>query len=421
MGIIREFWLFRTLRAFLDWFAASAWRYFPLVFLLFLSIRLYRLNTFFEFHEPNKAWELTSIAISLVETGEFANPYMIPTGPTAHLPPVYPMIYALIYKIFGLTPRASFVTMFFMVLMGATLYGMLPWFSDRLGFGKTAGLIGGLGATFWSSWAGHGEYLTGLAMGLLLVAFLQRWREARVNWGGSLLLGLAAGLAFHITPALLPVVLACMFFELWWRKEPRNGGRKWVLVGVVFLGIFLACLPWGWRNYKTFEAVFFIRSNFGLELRMGNHEGAAATMEVMDATQEHKHPRTHYLEAAKVRRNGEIEYMRQAQDEALAWIQANPGEFLSLSIQRFLNLWFGPLHRPADMLPVSVFTLLAILGAWRVFPKTTAPQRAATLIPLITYPLIYYIVAYMPRYRAPIDWLLFTLAGAAIWWLIGGE
>lgn len=73
----------------------------------------------------------------------------------------------------------------------------------------------------------------------------------------------------------------------------------------------------------------------------------------------------------------------------------------------------------------SIFkSLRAVVGriaklAWRSIPKITIPQRAAFLIPLITYPLIYYIVAYMPRYRIPIDWILFILAGAAAWQLIG--
>jgi hypothetical protein len=67
------------------------------------------------------------------------------------------------------------------------------------------------------------------------------------------------------------------------------------------------------------------------------------------------------------------------------------------------------------MFDVLALTVLAIIGAWRSFPRTTIPQRAAFLIPLITYPLIYYIVAYMPRYRIPLDWILYILAGAAVW------
>ena len=42
------------------------------------------------------------------------------------------------------------------------------------------------------------------------------------------------------------------------------------------------------------------------------------------------------------------------------------------------------------------------------------------LIPLITFPLVYYVVIYMPRYRVPLDWILLLLAGAAAWhWLKG--
>lgn len=73
----------------------------------------------------------------------------------------------------------------------------------------------------------------------------------------------------------------------------------------------------------------------------------------------------------------------------------------------------------------SIFkSLQAVVGriaksAWRSFPMLAIPQRATFLIPLITYPLIYYIVAYMPRYRIPIDWILFILAGAAAWQLTG--
>jgi hypothetical protein len=318
------------------------------------------------------------------------------------------------------------VRAFSIIITASVLYGMLPWFSGQLGTGKAAGVIGGLvGAigwladTIWDKLPGHREYLTGLIMGLLLVAFLRRWRGQSGSWHGTLLLGLATGAAFHVQPALLPVILGCMLFELWWLKNPR----KWALVGVIALGMLLACLPWGWRNYNTFNAVFFIRSNLGLELRMGNYVGAAATFEEMDARSEHyRHPRADVLEARELLELGEIEYMRQAGSEAMAWISAHPAEFLSLTAQRFANLWAGPLHRPVeDALNVLALTIFAVVGAWLSFPRITIPQRAAFLIPLATYPLIYYIAAYMPRYRIPIDWILYILAGAAVWKLIGGS
>ena len=66
---------------------------------------------------------------------------------------------------------------------------------------------------------------------------------------------------------------------------------------------------------------------------MGNHEGAAAAMEVMDARQEPIHPRTHFTEARKVRDWGEIEYMRQARREALGWIKSHLVDFLWLTVR----------------------------------------------------------------------------------------
>jgi 4-amino-4-deoxy-L-arabinose transferase-like glycosyltransferase len=427
MEKLRDVWVFSFIRSIVEWIVASAWRYFLLIFLLSLALRVNQLNQVSRrYLLPTKDRELGAIAISLLNTGEFADPYVIPTGPTAHLPPIPPLKDSLIYRALGLTHRAGYVRAISIILITSVLYGMLPWFSERLGTGKAAGVIagligtiGGLEGGIWSMLPGHGEFLTGLIMGLLLVAFLQRWKKPNGSWKGSLLLGLAIGVSFHVQPALLPVILGCMLFELWWQQN----SPRWVLVGVIALGILVACVPWGWRNYRTFNAVFFIRSNLGGELRLAYNDTTAATFEEMDAKGAHYiHPRALVSEARKLIDLGEIEYMNQAGSEALAWVSAHPAESLWLIAQRFGNLWAGPLHRPvADSPGVLTLTILAIVGAWRSFPRITIAQRAAILIPLATYPLIYYIVAYMPRYRIPIDWILYILTGAAAWQLIGGS
>jgi hypothetical protein len=208
-----------------------------------------------------------------------------------------------------------------------------------------------------------------------------------------------------------------MLFELWWSKN----ARKWIHTFLMMLAIVLACLPWTWRNYSTFNAVFFIRSNLGLELRMGNHDGAYPAMEVMDAHQEHIHPRTHFSEARKLKEIGEIAYMNEALEDALTWIKSNPGEFTRLTGLRILHIWFGPLHNPQKAIMTSALTLLAFLGLTFSWKKLSIPQRASILIPLVTFPMIYYLVAYMPRYRVPIDWILFLLSGSAIWYWIKPE
>jgi hypothetical protein len=154
-----------------------------------------------------------------------------------------------------------------------------------------------------------------------------------------------------------------------------------------------------------------------LELRLGNHDGAAADMEVMDAREgdSMRHPGNNREEAFKVRELGEMEYMRQAKREAVEWISAHPSEFLRLTASRVIHFWFGPLHQPLMAAAISLLTILALLGARRTLPALTMPQRAALLIPLVTFPLVYYIVTYMSRYAVPINWLLLMFAGAEVW------
>ena len=404
-----------ALSAGVTWFGRSPWRLFPVLFLLCF---LPRLNDLQHIREeelfPNANRELGAVAISLMQSGKFADPYSIPTGPTAHLPPVYPLIVSLVYRWFGLTPTAGYVSRLLIAITASILYALLPWIAAQLGLTWQAGFLAGVAAAFrHEEWHGHGEYLTGVVLALLLVAFLYRWTKPRVSWWGSLLLGLAIGAAFHLQPALLPVILGCFAFELWWGRSRHT----WASLGVCTLGILLACIPWTWRNYTTFHAFFFIRSNLGLELRMGNHEGAAATIETMDAEprRHYRHPTLFPTEASTLRELGEVEYMRQAGKEAWGWIRANPRKFLSLTVQRIANLWGGPLYTPYTVTGVLVLTLFAFLGLLLALPVLATPQRAILIIPLAMYPVIYYFVAYMPRYRVPIDWILFVLAGYAIW------
>jgi hypothetical protein len=175
----------------------------------------------------------------------------------------------------------------------------------------------------------------------------------------------------------------------------------------------LACVPWTWRNYRAFGGLFFIRSNFGLELRMGNHEGAGATLGLSPRGGTERHPRTDPEEARKVQQLGELEYVRQAGREARAWIHSHPAAFLRLAGLRFAQFWLGPIDDLPVALGISVLTLLSAVGAWRTWPWLSVPQRAALLIPLATFPLVYYVVGFEARYRQPMDGLQLLLAAAA--------
>jgi hypothetical protein len=406
------------LAAALERFASNPRRAALALFTLSLAVQsLYLARVPERLVRPHTHRELQAVAVSLATTGRIADPYALPTGLTAHLPPIPPAIVGLVYRLFGVTLAAGYVAWFVDIATYAALWAMLPWVALRVGLPGPAGVLAGVAGGLVPHRPGHAEALSAVALGLLLVAFVQRWSSGRSTRAGSLLLGIAAGAAFHVQPALLPVVLGWTAFELWWGE----GRRQWLGSALVALGILVACLPWGWRNYRAFHAFVFVRSNLGLELRMGNHDGAAAAIAVMDRRpQQYIHPRALETEARKLQQWGEVVYMRRAGREALDWIATNPGTFLWLTASRVAHWWLGPLDDPPAAVVVSILTVLALHGVRVCFPRLTVPQRAALLVPLVTYPLIYYVVAYMPRYREPVDWLFLLMAAAALLRWLGG-
>lgn len=362
--------------------------------------------------------EVDNVAQSLATTGRFADPYVIPTGPTAHPLPIHTGLQALIYAAFGTTPEAAYCRSMAGIVACAAAFALLPWLSRRLGFGLRPGVAAGLVAALVPlqgmndvlGWLWN-EAMAAVALALLLGAFVARWQAPdRVTATGSAGLGLGAGAAFHLAPALLPVVAGLVAFELWWVRDRRK--RVWA--AALACGVLLACAPWGWRLYRTFGEVMFIRSNFGLELRLGNHDGATADLWSATPGPRQMHPGNNPAEARLVKDLGEAAYMARLRNETLDWIRSHPWAFLRLTAQRAWLVWFGPPGNPVDAVTTSAITALALMGYRRARPQLDAPQRAAVIIPLAAYPLVYYLVGYVPRYLFPTSGLLLVLAASAI-------
>ena len=405
-------------------FGLPSWGF---IFLLSFAIRALLLALWVSNHEDfyRLGGEIGRVALSLLHTGQFADPYMIPTGPTAHPTPLSPALLALIYHAFGMTATAGYVRALVGISSHSLLYALLPWFAPRLGLGRLAGIFGGVACALIPM-QGAGEAIglgatahASLAFALMTIAFLHRWRLDGTSAARSLLLGIACGASFHVLPPLLLVVAGCVLFELWWKRDRR----KWLSSTCVAAGAILACVPWTWRNYAALHNFFFIRSNFGLELRIANHTGADADMEITYARQGTiRHPSENLEEARQVRDLGEAEYMRRARDEGLEWIRAHPAGFLRLTLMRFLHFWCGQLRYPWLAVLYTTVTVLALLGLRRILPALDAPGRAALLIPLATFPLVYYVVSYVAHYPSPLAWMLLLLAGYEVQgWLVRGR
>jgi hypothetical protein len=83
----------------------SPGRTFIFIFLLSFAVRAVLLAVWVSNHPDfyRLGGETGRVALSLLRTYQFADPYMIPTGPTAHPTPLSPALLALIYHVFGMT------------------------------------------------------------------------------------------------------------------------------------------------------------------------------------------------------------------------------------------------------------------------------------------------------------------------------
>jgi len=392
-------------------------------FLLFLLACAVRIGLLLRGAVPREwllpeTWsELGRTAKSLAESGRYADGYLLPSGPTAHPAPIWTGFLALLYRLFGFTLAAGIVRALAGIASFAAVAALLPWVAARTGLGWRAGALAGavaalvpwLGANEVAGWSAY-EPLAAAALAALAVGMHGRWGRDPPAFAASLALGLAWGASFHLMPQLAAVLAVYLVFELA-RRGLRSGARP---VATLLLGAALACLPWQIRNVRALGGPVFVRSNFGLELRLGNHDGAAADFDTLDRREGDamRHPGGNAAEARRVAELGELEYMRRARREAFEWIADHPADFARLAGQRFLRFWLGPLDGSPRAVAGVLLALLAVAGAVRVVPRLPPPGRAALLLPLVGYPLVHYVVTYMPSYAYPVHWILLLLAAA---------
>ena len=151
---------------------------------------------------PIRSAEVELSAISLLEKGELGNVYHDPTGPTAHVSPLYPFIVAAIYAVFGINTLAAMLVQSFLAAatIAATLC-CLPWLARRSGLHEAAGWVAGFTLAvlpinwFYESFGDWEQPFAGLVL-VGLVACLLELRQA--GWQRPWLigaLGLLSGVA----------------------------------------------------------------------------------------------------------------------------------------------------------------------------------------------------------------------------------
>ena len=381
------------------------------IFLLSFAVRLSLVMIRGDHLKFNRGDEST-VALALVRGQGYANPFMVPTGATAHYAPGHPFILAGIYRVFGQGLEGEFAKHVWSCGVTSVQYALLPsaaiLLRMPLASGVAAGVVGALLPLKYETETG-GEWEAPEAAVLSLVLLV-----LTISCAGSarmaMWLGFLWGVMFHFAPQFLPVMLGTLAVQVViLRVCSIRHAAAWLAV------CGLTVLPWSIRNYRELHGLFFIRDSLGLELMISNRPDAGLT--VMDNFPEESrsvHPGTSRRECQRILDlGGEVPYNREKLAQARAWIIANPAKFLDLTWRRFTWFWF---NRTGILWKDGIYSLLVLGGFWGVFRLLRVNRRAGLIFVAtwVLYPLIYYFIQCSTRYRYPIDWTFLLLASYAV-------
>lgn len=364
--------------------------------------------------------EVGSIAAAVSNGNGFCCVFLQPTGPTAWLAPVYPLLVALLFKIFGSFTVQAFYAAATMNSIFSALTCLLVYLAgERIG-GNVVGMCAAwLWAFFPSGILMPFEWIWDTSLSALLAAALlwatlmaeEQWRVRN-----ALLYGLLWGVALLTNPALgllAPFLLGWIAY--------RQGGiapARFRCTAVSLALIVACCLPWTIRNAVQFHRLIPLRSNFAFELWLGNNE-------VFDEHSREISRITRFEQVRRYAQLGETAFLNEKRAQAEAFLLRHPGLALKLTGRRIITTWLGTETPWLDFWRTDSW-LIRFLFLWNVVTLLGAiaalarlfREHSPFLFPLAAFPLIfpltYYITHSSLRYRHPCDPVLALLLAIAV-------
>ena len=392
------------------------WRASILVFVVALAFRLGCAVATDQIHQfPRK--EMVKTAMAFAQKGELADPYAVPSGPTAVVPPAYAIFLGLIFRIFGTGVAAEVVKCVLTSAVSALRCAMLPWLADCLGLSSRTGMIAGLMGAFYigalatdvkGDWA---EAYAATALVGLFLAAIHIAGDSRLALRSAAVLGFWWGLTLLTSPNLLTILGA--FVMVGALRFLGESPRQYVLfVAVLGMVAALVISPWPIRNAIRLGSPIWAKGNFGIMLADSFHPDSGWDVFSNDDYIQQTSPTRQPSEALKVKAVGEVAYDHARLQPAIQWIRANPGTVAHLVALRTFHFWFPPGRNVAHTALEWGLTLASVTGLYLLYLQ----HRAGALLILgiwLFYPPVYYVMVWSSRYRYPINWtLLFTAAVA---------
>ena len=371
-------------------------------------------------------WETGRVARSIATGHGFSSPYSEPTGPTALIPPVYTYLLAGVFKLFGVYTTASA----FVILTLNNLFSSLTCLPVFL----IAHRVFGVRVATWAGWIwAFFPYsialsnavvwetsLTTLLLTLLVLLTLKLEHSKSIrSWIGYGLLWGASALASPAILSTLPFLGAWIWLRQWKRGSNCTGAA--LAASVAFVCVVT---PWIWRCSETYGKFVAFRSNFGLEVLVGNSSdtSAPANWNVL--------PGFNKSELEELQRVGEPAYMAEKQRQASEFIAHHELRYAGLSLRRVLHTWTGLWEFPPrweldesgipNILMYTSISAMAFAGFMMAIRHGQEEAIPLAFVPVFL-PAIYYLTHSDMGFRHPVDPVLVIFTAYALVCIVPGK
>ena len=417
--------------------AGIFWTAFLLRLAVILIGHTYRIRP--DDHHFDFGFEAGRIAQSLVTGHGYGNPFNGRSGPTAWLGPLYPLLMAYSFRLFGIYTNAAAIALLacnslFSALVAPAVYEIAGRSFDAYGFARRSSNLVSPVAT-WSAWlwavypaflqyAVHWVWEMSLSTCLFTWAIVIALRlrcvgevsdQPRRSYLLWLLFGLLWAEVALSNPSLLLLFPVTIVWVVWPHvryevlREPLPFLLKGTLLALISFGVAVA--PWVIRNQRVLHAPILTRDNFGIELWQSTHFywygfpwGGAMPLNPND-------PEFRHFVAV-----GEVKYAAEKEADAVHRLAAHPELFVRNTLLRFQFFWAGlphaedrhPFNEWLRMLNYSVLSVTGLFGLLVALQRRVIGGRLYAAAFLFV-PLVYYAVTVQPRFRHPLEPLIAIL------------
>lgn len=373
------------------------------------------------FHRGNAYHQLNAIAFNIANNLEYA---LKPGIPSIDYEPLYPVILALSYKLFGKSWLG-------VTLVQGILFGMTSWLLFLIGIKLKDELTGFVAASYHSFY----PYLFFLGLSvvdttqfifivILLIYIVIPTKKKNILFWHYVFIGSVLGICLLSRGSallLLPPIILYLLFKSADYNRPK-------LILIVFGAALIVISPWIIRNYR-YTKTFVISAHGGFGFWQGNNEFSSYYLKnniSLDKAYQRKPPPTIYkLNPIKARPPKETMKVAQIYKSAgYQFIKKNPSEFIKLSWLKFIKFWswtYNPIASSYTYISsqmrqwvyfISYIPLLVSIPFGLYFLARKSPICLLLFLSIIvTYTGAHMIIMGYTRLRLPLDPILMLFFG----------